>query len=82
MRGSNHGFVESLESSIYIYVLLTGYNLTIVRGKGNTRNALFVSDKATSGLSGGNVPQTKFGIPRGTQGKGTIAGNDNITDEV
>ena len=61
---------------------LTGNNLTVINREGNGKDILFVSNESAGGLSGGNVPQSEFTVPRGRKGEGTIGRDDDIGDEV
>lgn len=60
----------------------TGDDLTVVNGESDRQDILVMSYKATGGFATGNVPQTKFRIPRSRQGKGTIGRDDNIRNKV
>ena len=62
--------------------LLTGNNLTVINRESNGKDILFVSNESAGGLSGGNVPQSEFTVPRGRQSESTIGRDDNIGDEV
>jgi hypothetical protein len=60
----------------------TGHDLSIVGTKGDRQDVLVVADEPPGGLAAGNVPQAQLAVPRRAQGKGAVAGNDNVRDEV
>jgi len=60
----------------------TGNDLTVVNGKGYGKDVLLMSNKSSGGLSGSDVPQSKFTVPRGRKSKGTIGRDNNVRDEV
>jgi hypothetical protein len=47
-----------------------------------SRNILVMSNERTDRFSSRHVPQTKFRIPGGTQGKGTVTRNDDIAHKI
>jgi hypothetical protein len=61
---------------------LTRNDLTVVDGKGNGENVLFVSNEPTSGLSGCDIPEPQLRIPTRREGKGTIRRDDDIGNKV
>ena len=57
-------------------------DLTVIGRERDTQDIVGVSNKALSGGTSVQVPQTKSLVPRGRQGKLTIRGDDNVRDKV
>jgi len=64
--------------------LVTGArnNLSVVKGEGNGKNVLGVSDEATGGVAGVKVPKAKGAVPGAGEAELAIGGNDHILNEV
>ena len=56
--------------------------MTVINRKGNGKDILFVSNESAGGLSGSNVPQSEFTIPRGRKSESTVGRDDDVRDEV
>jgi hypothetical protein len=56
--------------------------LTVINRKGYGKDILLVSNKPTSGLSGSDVPQSEFTVPRSRKSEGTIRRDNDIGEEV
>jgi len=57
-------------------------DLTVVKGEGNRKNILLVTDKSSGGLSRTDLPKSQGSIPRSRKSKLSIGGDNNIGDEV
>ena len=51
-------------------------------GEGDRENVLFVSNKATRGLSRVDFPETESAVPSSTQGELSVTANDDIRHKV
>lgn len=57
-------------------------NQTVVGGEGDGHDVVGVTNEASLGLTGGQVPETHGLVPRGSEGKTTVSRQGDVLDKV